>query len=143
MAETLLAKGAREQPVVVGCLMPKIRAAMHLDTVFSFCDRDLVTAYRDVADNRCCYSARRTARAASRPMPTGHLHQRGEGGVGPEELRVVETGGNAWQAAARAVGRRQQRGLLEPGVVVAYDRNTTQHPAAQGGRRGHHHAQRQ
>ena len=27
---------------VVGCLMPKSRAAMHLDTVFTFCDRDLV-----------------------------------------------------------------------------------------------------
>jgi arginine deiminase len=25
--------------------MPKLRAAMHLDTVFTFCDRDLVTLY--------------------------------------------------------------------------------------------------
>ncbi|HEX6013201.1 MAG TPA: arginine deiminase family protein, partial [Geminicoccaceae bacterium] len=33
---------------VIGCLMPKSRAAMHLDTVFSFCDRDLVTIYEDV-----------------------------------------------------------------------------------------------
>ena len=35
---------------VIGCLMPKSRAAMHLDTVFSFCDRDLVTVFRDVVD---------------------------------------------------------------------------------------------
>ncbi len=30
---------------VIGCLMPKSRAAMHLDTVFTFCDRDLCTSY--------------------------------------------------------------------------------------------------
>ena len=35
---------------VIGCLMPKSRAAMHLDTVFSFCDRDLVTAFRHFAE---------------------------------------------------------------------------------------------
>ena len=35
---------------VIGCLMPKSRAAMHLDTVFSFCDRDLVTIYEDVVE---------------------------------------------------------------------------------------------
>ena len=34
---------------VIGCLMPKSRAAMHLDTVFSFCDRDLVTIF----ERRC------------------------------------------------------------------------------------------
>jgi arginine deiminase len=43
---------------VIGCLMPKSRAAMHLDTVFTFCDRDLCTAFREVADQVRCYSAR-------------------------------------------------------------------------------------
>lgn len=28
--------------------LPKSRAAMHLDTVFSFCDRDLVTVFPEV-----------------------------------------------------------------------------------------------
>jgi arginine deiminase len=31
---------------VIGCLMPKSRAAMHLDTVFTFCDRDVVTMFQ-------------------------------------------------------------------------------------------------
>ena len=35
---------------VIGCLLPKSRAAMHLDTVFSFCDRDVVTIFREVVD---------------------------------------------------------------------------------------------
>ncbi|MDT5298730.1 MAG: arginine deiminase, partial [Mycobacterium sp.] len=31
--------------------MPKLRAAMHLDTVFTFADRDVVTIYPDIVDN--------------------------------------------------------------------------------------------
>ena len=29
---------------------------MHLDTVFSFCDRDAVTVFREVVDQIACYS---------------------------------------------------------------------------------------
>ena len=60
---------------VIGCLMPKSRAAMHLDTVFSFCDRDLVTIFRGrgrpdpllqhLPDRR----RRRLSRSAPRPGP--------------------------------------------------------------------------
>ena len=32
---------------VVACLIPKSRGAMHLDTVFTFCDRDVVTIFRE------------------------------------------------------------------------------------------------
>jgi GT2 family glycosyltransferase len=35
---------------VIACVMPKSRAAMHLDTVFSFCDRDACTVFREVVD---------------------------------------------------------------------------------------------
>ena len=35
---------------VIACMMPKSRAAMHLDTVFSFCDRDLVTIFEEVVE---------------------------------------------------------------------------------------------
>src|SRR6185312_7761786 len=41
---------------VIGCLMPKSRAAMHLDTVFTFCDRDLVTIFKEVVDQIQCFS---------------------------------------------------------------------------------------
>jgi arginine deiminase len=41
VAAALFEQGAAERVVVAG--MPKLRAAMHLDTVFTFADRDLVT----------------------------------------------------------------------------------------------------
>ncbi|HMK69184.1 MAG TPA: arginine deiminase family protein, partial [Stellaceae bacterium] len=41
---------------VIACVMPKSRAAMHLDTVFSFCDRDVCTIFREVVEQIACYS---------------------------------------------------------------------------------------
>ncbi|HXU58415.1 MAG TPA: arginine deiminase family protein, partial [Verrucomicrobiae bacterium] len=53
VAQALFAtKGASR---VIVCMMPKSRAAMHLDTVFSFCDRDVCTVFREVVDQIQCY----------------------------------------------------------------------------------------
>src|SRR5512134_1828046 len=56
VSQRLFEQGAATR--VVACLMPKSRAAMHLDTVFTFCDRDVVTLFREVVDQIRCYSAR-------------------------------------------------------------------------------------
>ena len=48
VAASLFQSGAAEQVVVAG--MPKLRAAMHLDTVFTFADRDIVTLYPKIMD---------------------------------------------------------------------------------------------
>ncbi|MBE2243992.1 MAG: arginine deiminase [Burkholderiaceae bacterium] len=123
LAEVLLTQGAATR--VIGCLMPKSRAAMHLDTVFSFCDRDLVTAYRDVADQVRCYSARPDGKGGIEVhADKGHLFDVVRDALGLKELRVVETGGNAWQAQREQWDDGNNVVALEPGVVVAYDRNT-------------------
>ena len=110
---------------VVACLMPKSRAAMHLDTVFTFCDRDLITTYREVADQVRCYSAR--------PDGDGHVDVRPDEGslfdvvqesLGLKALRIVETGGNAWAAQREQWDDGNNVVALGPGVVVGYDRNT-------------------
>jgi arginine deiminase len=110
---------------VIACLMPKSRAAMHLDTVFSFCDRDLVTTFREVADQVRCYSARPKGDGSSELHPEkGHLFDVVRDALGLKELRVVETGGNAWEAQREQWDDGNNVVALEPGVVVAYDRNT-------------------
>ena len=122
LADVLLTQGAATR--VIGCLMPKSRAAMHLDTVFSFCDRDLVTAYRDVADQVRCYSARPGGKGGIEVHAVkGHLFDVVKEALGLKELRVVETGGNAWQAQREQWDDGNNVVALEPGVVVAYDRN--------------------
>ena len=48
VAASLFAQGAVERVVVAG--MPRLRSAMHLDTVFTFADRDVVTLYPTIMD---------------------------------------------------------------------------------------------
>ena len=48
VARNLFAAGAAERVIIAS--LPKTRSAMHLDTVFTFCDRDLVTAFAPVVD---------------------------------------------------------------------------------------------
>lgn len=111
---------------VIGCLMPKSRAAMHLDTVFSFCDRDLVTLFADVVDQIRCYSVYPKGddgtfevHPESKPM----LEVVAEA-LGIKTLRTVATGGNSYEAEREQWDDGNNVVALEPGVVVAYDRNT-------------------
>jgi arginine deiminase len=111
---------------VIACVMPKSRAAMHLDTVFSFCDRDKCTVFREVVDQIVCYSIYPTGtdgpfevRADNAP-----LLEVVKNALGLDTLHVVETGGNAWQAEREQWDDGNNVVALEPGVVVAYDRNT-------------------
>jgi arginine deiminase len=110
---------------VIGCLMPKSRAAMHLDTVFSLCSRDVCTVFSEVTDQIRCYSARPTGDGGIEVHPDkGHLFDVVKEALGLKELRVVETGGNDWQAQREQWDDGNNVVALEPGVVVAYDRNT-------------------
>ncbi|ASY60467.1 MULTISPECIES: arginine deiminase [Sinorhizobium] len=124
MAKTLFRNKAATQ--VIGCLMPKSRAAMHLDTVFSFCDRDVVTLFAEVVDQIRCYSMHPVdddgnfeVRAEERRM----LEVVSEA-LGLRKLRTVATGGNAYEAEREQWDDGNNVVALEPGVVVAYDRNT-------------------
>ena len=110
---------------VIACLMPKSRAAMHLDTVFSFCDRDLCTAFREVADQIRCFSARPDGNGGLEVRPdTGSIFDVVKAALGLNTLRLVETGGNAWQAQREQWDDGNNVVALSPGVVIGYDRNT-------------------
>src|SRR5947207_9813532 len=109
---------------VIACLMPKSRAAMHLDTVFTFCDVDLCTTFLEVANHIRCFSAR--------PTSHGHVDVREDKkplfdvikeALGLRHLRLVETGGNSWEAQREQWDDGNNVVALAPGVVVAYDRN--------------------
>lgn len=50
VSAALFANGAAEHVIVAG--MPRLRSAMHLDTVFTFADRDVVTLYPKIKIGR-------------------------------------------------------------------------------------------
>ena len=123
IAKALFAKGAAER--VIAVVMTKDRAHMHLDTVFTMLDRDKVTVYPRVMDQ---------VRAISlRPGSSeGRFHVTEEKGflpavadaLGVKDLRVVQTGGDAYQQEREQWDDGNNVVALEPGVVVAYERNT-------------------
>ena len=111
---------------VIACLMPKSRAAMHLDTVFTFCDRDVVTVYKDVVDQIRCFSVYPASGEAGLEVreDKGHLLDVVRQALGLKKLNVVGTGGDAYQAEREQWDDGNNVVALSPGVVVAYDRNT-------------------
>ena len=123
-AAALFAKGAAERVIVAA--LPKLRAAMHLDTVFTFADRDCVLLYPDIVDHITAFSYRPSDR------PGGlELHKEDRpfvevvaDALGEKELRVVETGGNDYQRERTQWDSGANLVCASPGVVFAYDRNT-------------------
>jgi arginine deiminase len=122
LAKNLFAGGGAR--LVIGALMPRERAAMHLDTVFTFCDRTIATAYIPVV---------------SQIIPVMYTPD-GNGGVkaelsdrpfvdevkdalGLEELRVVTTGGDEFEAERNQWDDGNNVVALAPGTIVAYERN--------------------
>nr|WP_233853603.1 arginine deiminase [Paraburkholderia sp. HD33-4] len=125
LAQNLFAKGAVERIIVAG--MPKSRAAMHLDTVFTFCDRDLVTVFPEVVKEIVPFSLRPDDSTAMklniRREEKPFIEVVGEALRLPK-LRVVETGGNSFAAEREQWDDGNNLVCVEPGVVVGYDRNT-------------------
>ena len=123
LAATLFEKGAAERVIVAA--MPKLRAAMHLDTVFTFADRDCVLTYPDIVNTIEAFSYRPDGNGGVElHRDKGTFVETVRGALGLKKLRVVETGGNAyvrertqWDSGANLV-------CVAPGVVFAYDRNT-------------------
>lgn len=123
VAHELFRHGAATR--VIACQMPKSRAAMHLDTVFTFLDRDAVTVFREVVDQVRCYSIYpKDAGGIDVRVEDRHLLDVVRDALGLQELRVIVTGGDAYESEREQWDDGNNVVALEPGVVMAYDRNT-------------------
>ncbi|WP_099021368.1 arginine deiminase [Mycolicibacterium palauense] len=124
VARNLFAAEAAERVIIAG--LPKTRSAMHLDTVFTFCDRDVVTAYAPVVDNITPISLRPDPGTPGgldvRVEPKGFIETLGAAlGV---DFRVVETAGDVYGIQREQWDDANNVVAVEPGVVIGYDRNT-------------------
>lgn len=123
VAMRLFEKEAAER--VIACVMPKSRAAMHLDTVFTCLDHDKVTSFREVADQIRCFSLR--PNGATGPQITkenGNIFEVYQSALGLNSLNIIGTGGNDFEQEREQWDDGNNVVALEPGVVVAYERNT-------------------
>ncbi|MFF1265942.1 arginine deiminase [Streptomyces anulatus] len=121
----LFEQGAAEHVIVAG--MPKLRSAMHLDTVFTFADRDIVTLYPRIMDGVRAFSLRPSDLAPGIEItdegstPFTEVVARA---LGLPQLRVIETGGDVYASERQQWDSGNNAVALEPGVVFTYDRNT-------------------
>jgi len=125
LAAALFTSGAAEHVIVAG--LPKLRAAMHLDTVFTFVDRDCATCYPDIVDSIHTFSLRPSGSAAAGVEVSEESKSFTDvvaKALGTDKLRIVETGGDVYATEREQWDDGNNVVALEPGVVVAYDRNT-------------------
>jgi arginine deiminase len=122
LAKNMFEAGAAR--LVIGAQMPRERAAMHLDTVFTFCDRDVVTLYEPVVSQILPIMFR----------PGGHAGVQAEvskrsfldevrDALGITDLKIVTTGGDEFEAERNQWDDGNNVVALEPGTVIGYERN--------------------
>jgi arginine deiminase len=117
--------------LVLAVHLPKSRSYMHLDTVITMCDRNLVTLFPQVVNGARTW--------AIRPGDSGDdLVVEEQRGALPDlmakaldvgQMRVVETGGDRLEAEREQWDDGNNVVALEPGVVIGYERNTSTNAA--------------
>jgi arginine deiminase len=122
LAQNLFAADAAR--LVIGALMPKGRAAMHLDTVFTFCDRNVVTIYEPVVSEilPVLYRPDGNGGVKAEISKRSFLDEIKDT-LGIEDLKVVTTAGDEFEAERTQWDDGNNVVALSPGVVVAYERN--------------------
>jgi arginine deiminase len=123
LARALFSAGAASKVIVAQ--LPKSRGAMHLDTVFTFCDRDLVTVYPEVIHQLRTFivepadaTGELVVHEQTKPLLKVVAHA-----LDLPSLQVVVTGGDAWEAEREQWDDGNNVVAVAPGVVIAYDRN--------------------
>lgn len=121
LARSLFKVEAAER--VIACQMTKDRAHMHLDTVFTFLDRDAVTVYPSVVDEIVAFSLRPAGSGAISVTREANFLDAVADALDLRSLRVVTTGGDEYQAEREQWDDGNNVVALEPGVVVGYSKN--------------------
>jgi len=110
---------------VIAGLMPRDRSNMHLDTVFSFCDRDLVTIFPDIVDHMRAFSLHpaESGDGIRAVAESGHFVDVVAAAIGVKHLRRIPTGGDSYEAEREQWDDGNNVLAVAPGVVIGYNRN--------------------
>src|SRR3954469_16049031 len=122
LAKNLFEGGAAR--LVLGAMTPRERARIALDTVFTFCNHDLVTIYEPVVEQLVpiLYTPDGDGgikvELAERPFLDAVAEA-----LGIDALKTVPTAGDEFEAERTQWDDGNNVVALSPGVVVAYERN--------------------
>jgi arginine deiminase len=122
LAQNMFAAGAAR--LVIGAQMPRLRAAMHLDTVFTFCDRQVATLYEPVVSQivPILFTPGGPGGVQAQVSERSFVDELRDA-LGLTDLKLVPTGGDEFEAERNQWDDGNNVVALEPGVVIAYERN--------------------
>ncbi len=111
--------------LVLAVMLPRSRHYMHLDTVMTMVDRDAVTLFPEVVGGARVWSIRP---GDDPDLPVvepfgGGVVDSLKHALGLGEIRLIETGGDPFGSEREQWDDGNNLLCLEPGVVIAYDRN--------------------
>jgi arginine deiminase len=121
LAERLFETGAAREVIAVA--IPSRRSAMHLDTLLTMVDVDAFTVYPEV---RGTLNAFRLTPAPGGGLDVAHeeeLFAAIARALEVPRLRLIETGGDRYEAEREQWDDGNNVLTVAPGVVVAYERN--------------------
>jgi arginine deiminase len=121
IAQRLFATGAATS--VIAVVMPKMRSAMHLDTVMTMVDRDAFTIYPGLRNVLVGYRLEPREPSGVRVEREPDLYAAIARALGLPSLRLIETGGDHYEAEREQWDDGNNVLAIAPGVVVAYERN--------------------
>jgi arginine deiminase len=122
LARRLFAAG--ETVRVLAVQLPRTRSYMHLDTVMTMIDRDAVIVYPGVVDGARTWSVRPGDAPAELVVEEEpDLFAAITSALDLDRLRVFTTGGDEMEADREQWDDGNNLLAVEPGVVLAYDRN--------------------
>jgi arginine deiminase len=124
LARNLFAAGAAR--LVLAVKLPQSRSYMHLDTVMTMADRDVVTLYPAVVNEGVRIWALRPGGDGDLPVVErfkGDVVDALEYALDVDGIRIVPTGGDSSEMAREQWDDGNNVVCIEPGVVVAYERN--------------------
>jgi arginine deiminase len=113
--------------MVLAVHLPRSRSYMHLDTVITMCDRDLVTLFPQVVYGARTWAIRPGDSAEDlvvEEQVNWTLPEVMAAALDVGTMRVVETGGDSFEAEREQWDDGNNVVALEPGVVIGYERNT-------------------
>jgi arginine deiminase len=125
-AVSILAKNlfeANAARLVIGAQMPRERAAMHLDTVFTFCDRNVATLYEPVVSQILPILYKPGGDGVVAQLSERSFTDEVRDALGLTDLRLIATGGDEFEAERNQWDDGNNVVAMSPGVIVAYERN--------------------
>jgi arginine deiminase len=120
LAQGLFTAGAARK--VIAVVLPKRRSAMHLDTVMTMVDWDAFTIYPELRESLSGYVITPDGEGLAVHQAV-NVFDAISAALDLDRLRLIETGGDRYEAEREQWDDGNNVLAVAPGVVIAYERN--------------------